>query len=152
MNADEPVRSSEARAAAELALVRVVHHYGEKPGFVLLGGLVPPLLCSQSGFRHAGTTDVDVQVDLEIAGGATAASNPWGLPPSSRGQQPRSPAHMFHTCPGHHPRWATRAESGLPALPAPSFVIGLECAGLPGGQTSTKWTQALVGALELAGR
>jgi hypothetical protein len=52
-------------------LVRVVHHYGEKPGFVLLGGLVPPLLCSQSGFRHAGTTDVDVQVDLEIAGGAT---------------------------------------------------------------------------------
>jgi len=71
VNADEPVRSSEARAAAELALVRVVHHYGEKPGFVLLGGLVPPLLCSQSGFRHAGTTDVDVQVDLEIAGGAT---------------------------------------------------------------------------------
>jgi hypothetical protein len=65
------LRSSEARAAAELALVRVVHHYGEKPGFVLLGGLVPPLLCSQSGFRHAGTTDVDVQVDLEIAGGAT---------------------------------------------------------------------------------
>ena len=27
MNADEPVRSSEARAAAELALVRVVHHW-----------------------------------------------------------------------------------------------------------------------------
>lgn len=71
MNADEPVRSSQARAAAELALVRVVHHYGEKPGFVLLGGLVPQLLCSQSAFRHAGTTDVDVQVDLEIAAGAT---------------------------------------------------------------------------------
>lgn len=68
---DEPVRSSEARAAAELALVRVVHHYGEKPGFVLLGGLVPQLLCSHSAFRHAGTTDVDVQVDLEIASGAT---------------------------------------------------------------------------------
>lgn len=73
MNAAEPVRSSEARAAAELALVRVVHHYGEKPGFVLLGGLVPPLLCSNSEFRHAGTTDVDVQVDLEIARGATVA-------------------------------------------------------------------------------
>jgi hypothetical protein len=71
VNADEPVRSSQARAAAELALVRVVHHYGEKPGFVLLGGLVPQLLCSQSAFRHAGTTDVDVQVDLEIAAGAT---------------------------------------------------------------------------------
>ena len=71
MNADEPARSSEARAAAELALVRVVHHYGTKPGFVLLDGLVPALLCSNSAFRHAGTTDVDVQVDLEIAKGAT---------------------------------------------------------------------------------
>jgi len=28
MTADEPVRSSEARAVAELALVRVVQHYG----------------------------------------------------------------------------------------------------------------------------
>jgi hypothetical protein len=55
VNTDQPVRSSEARAAAELALVRVVHHYGEKPGFVLLGGLVPQLLCSHSAFRHAGT-------------------------------------------------------------------------------------------------
>ena len=71
MNTDQPVRSSEARSAAELALVRVVHYYGEKPGFVLLGGLVPQLLCTHSAFRHAGTTDVDVQVDLEIARGAT---------------------------------------------------------------------------------
>ena len=75
MNPDEPARSSEARAAAELALVRVVHHYGTKPGFVLLGGLVPALLCSDSAFRHAGTTDVDVQVDLEIAKGATQVGN-----------------------------------------------------------------------------
>ena len=35
-----------------------------------MGGLVPELLCSGSGFRHAGTTDVDVQVDLEIACGS----------------------------------------------------------------------------------
>jgi len=70
--ADEP-RSREARAAAEAALVRVVHHYGSTPEFVLLGGLVPELLCAKSAFRHAGTTDVDVQVDLEIAcGGANA--------------------------------------------------------------------------------
>ena len=40
MSAD-PERTSEARAAAEFALVRVVHHYGRKPEFVLLGGLVP---------------------------------------------------------------------------------------------------------------
>jgi hypothetical protein len=56
-----------ARAAAERALVRVVHHYGARPEFVVLGGLVPELLCSQSDLAHAGTTDVDVQVNLEIA-------------------------------------------------------------------------------------
>jgi hypothetical protein len=36
---------------------------------VVLGGLVPELLCTQTGFLHAGTTDVDVQVDLEIDAG-----------------------------------------------------------------------------------
>lgn len=68
--ADETPRSRAAREAAERALVRVVHHYGKRPEFVLLGGLVPELLCSGSAFQHAGTTDVDVQVDLEIACGA----------------------------------------------------------------------------------
>src|SRR5688572_9136161 len=67
--ATEPPRSRAARAAAEAALVRVVHHYGSRPEFVVLGGLVPELLCADSAFRHAGTTDVDVQVDLEIAYG-----------------------------------------------------------------------------------
>jgi hypothetical protein len=66
----EPVRTAAARRAAELALVRVVHHYGGRPEFVLLGGLVPALLCSHSSKRHAGTSDVDVQVNLEIAGGS----------------------------------------------------------------------------------
>jgi hypothetical protein len=65
--ADDPPRTRTARRAAERALVRVVHHYGATPEFVLLGGLVPELLCSSSGMLHAGTTDVDVQVDLEIA-------------------------------------------------------------------------------------
>lgn len=67
---DEPLRSRVARAAAEAALVRVVHHYGERPEFVVLGGLVPELLCSTSEYTHAGTTDVDVQVNLEIAAGS----------------------------------------------------------------------------------
>ena len=67
MAKDEPPRSRAARRAAESALVRVVHHYGTTPEFVLLGGLVPELLCSGSEMRHAGTTDVDVQVNLEIA-------------------------------------------------------------------------------------
>jgi hypothetical protein len=71
---DEMPRSLAARAAAELALVRVVHNYGKRPEFVLLGGLVPALLCSGSGIRHAGTTDVDVQVNLEISSGAVNAA------------------------------------------------------------------------------
>lgn len=63
---DEIPRSRQARLAAEQALVRVVHHYGERPEFVVLGGLVPELLCSSSAHQHAGTTDIDVQVNLEI--------------------------------------------------------------------------------------
>lgn len=75
MNDDvEPLRTAVARRAAELALVRVVHHYGGRPEFVLLGGLVPALLCSKSPKRHAGTTDVDVQVNLEIARGSVQAT------------------------------------------------------------------------------
>lgn len=66
-------RTGRARRAAELALVRVCSQYGERPNFVLLGGLVPAMLCSESDRMHAGTTDVDVQVDLEIAGGAEHA-------------------------------------------------------------------------------
>lgn len=68
--AGDPPRTRGARHAAEQALVRVVHHYGATPEFVLLGGLVPELLCSTSDALHAGTTDIDVQVDLEIAAGA----------------------------------------------------------------------------------
>lgn len=63
-------RSAAARAAAERALVRVCREYGGTPDFVLLGGLMPALLCAGSAARHAGTTDVDVQVNLEIIGGA----------------------------------------------------------------------------------
>lgn len=66
----EPERSRAARTASEAALVRVVHQYGARPEFVVLGGLVPEMLCAGSAWRHAGTTDVDVQVNLEIACGA----------------------------------------------------------------------------------
>ena len=68
--AEAPERSRAARRAAERALVRVVHHYGGRPEFVVLGGLVPELLCARSGYQHAGTLDVDVQVNLEIACGS----------------------------------------------------------------------------------
>lgn len=66
----EPFRSRAARESAERALVRILQEYDGRPEFVVLGGLVPELLCAGSAFRHAGTTDVDVQVDLEIAFGA----------------------------------------------------------------------------------
>lgn len=72
--ADDPSRSRAARAAAERALIRIVHHYGARPEFVVLGGLVPELLCGSNVFSHAGTTDIDVQVDLEIACGAVNTS------------------------------------------------------------------------------
>ena len=45
---EEIPRSHEARKAAEAALVRVVHYYGRTPEFVVLGGLMPDLLCSNS--------------------------------------------------------------------------------------------------------
>lgn len=69
----DPARSATARKAAERALVRVARAYGGTPEFVLLGGLVPELLCSPAAWRHAGTTDVDVQVDLEIASASVNA-------------------------------------------------------------------------------
>lgn len=71
---EDPPRSLAARAAAELALVRIANYYGGRPEFVLLGGLVPALLCARSDIRHAGTTDVDVQVDLEISAGSVNAA------------------------------------------------------------------------------
>jgi hypothetical protein len=43
-----------AAEAAERALVRIVHHYGSRPEFVVLGGLLPELLCAGSDFRHGG--------------------------------------------------------------------------------------------------
>jgi hypothetical protein len=67
---DDVPRSRVARNSAEAALVRVVRHFGSLPQFVVLGGLVPDLLCAGAPVRHAGTTDVDVQVDLEIAQGS----------------------------------------------------------------------------------
>ena len=67
-------RTRAARLLAERALVRLVREYGDVPEFVLLGGLVPDLLCSNALNRHVGTTDVDVQVDLEIQGGSVNGS------------------------------------------------------------------------------
>ncbi|MPZ54311.1 MAG: hypothetical protein GEU79_16545, partial [Acidimicrobiia bacterium] len=71
---DDSPRSRVARVAAEAALVRVVHHYADRPEFVVLGGLVPELFCSTSEYTHAGTTDVDVQVNLEIAVGSVGTA------------------------------------------------------------------------------
>lgn len=69
----DSIRSRRARELAERALARLVREYGDVPEFVLLGGLVPDLLCTTASRSHAGTTDVDVQVDLEIQGGSENA-------------------------------------------------------------------------------
>lgn len=51
----------------------MVHFYGSTPAFVLLGGLVPQLLCATAAMPHAGPSDIDVQVDLEIASDSAGA-------------------------------------------------------------------------------
>lgn len=48
--------------------------YGDIPELVLLGGLVPDLLCTTASRHHEGTTDVDIQVDLEIQDGSENAA------------------------------------------------------------------------------
>jgi hypothetical protein len=56
-------RSPEARARAELALVRLLHGLGGEDVFlIVLGGLVPEVLASDAALvpEHLGTTDVDV--------------------------------------------------------------------------------------------
>lgn len=65
-----PPRSRQARSLAEAALVRFVHACGMTPRVVLLGGLMPDFLCTRAGTVHIGTTDVDLQVDQEIAIGS----------------------------------------------------------------------------------
>jgi hypothetical protein len=77
-----------------------VHHYGNTPEFVVLGGLVPELLCDKSGRMHAGTTDIDVQVDLEIAAGATNAAK---LEQALKNAE-------FESTNGRTWRWQTRAD------------------------------------------
>lgn len=56
-------RSPEARARAELALVRLLHELkDDEPFVVVLGGLVPEVLARDDDLvpEHLGTTDVDV--------------------------------------------------------------------------------------------
>ncbi len=129
--ATEPTRSRPARQAAEEAPVRVVHHYGDTPEFVVLGGLVPELLCDNSGKMHAGTTDVDVQVDLEIAAGAKNAA---------RLEQALKNAE-FESTDGRTWRWETRADESnaivkfelltdLEDYPASATVNFAECDAL----------------------
>lgn len=70
----EPLRSREARARAETALVRVLWHLSEttvRP--IVLGGLVPDVLVDgvePAPPPHLGTTDVDVYIELGVASDA----------------------------------------------------------------------------------
>lgn len=129
----ESARSRTARRAAAAALVRVVHHYGERPDFVVLGGLVPELLCTGSGARHAGTTDIDVQVDPAIAAGATT---------TRRLEQALGNAEFSSSDEGRIWRWTADIDGGaivvvkfelladLEHEPAQSTVVFDECEAL----------------------
>jgi hypothetical protein len=65
--AGEPERTREARSLAEAALVRISAGFGEADiPLVVLGGLVPELLCVGADVPHQGTTDVDIQINLEV--------------------------------------------------------------------------------------
>ena len=129
--ADEPPRTRGARDAAERALIRVVHHYGARPEFVLLGGLVPDLLCSTSDQRHAGTTDVDVQVDLEIASGAV---NTRRLEQALRNAEfvPDGESTWRWTTAGPTPRTVVKFEllADLDTAPAQATISFDECDAL----------------------
>lgn len=117
-----PERSRIARQLAETALVRVVHHYGTRPEFVVLGGLVPELLCDKSAYRHAGTIDIDVQVDLEIECGSV---NTVRLEQALRNAE-------FE--PDNERAWRWRAESA-PANAVIKFELLADLEGVPNGQT-----------------
>lgn len=47
--------------------MRISAHFGSTDiPVVVLGGLVPELLCTTTEIRHQGTTDVDIQINLEV--------------------------------------------------------------------------------------
>lgn len=135
---DEPVRSRSARLAAERALVDVVYHYGSRPEFVLLGGLMPELLCTKSVFSHAGTTDVDVQVDLELACGTVnvrrleRALQSAGFEPDTRNVW----------------RWTTVGERATTVV---KFELLADQDGVAAGTTLTFTSCEFLGAVNLRG-
>ena len=136
---DEPSpRSRAARDAAENALARVVRHYGGRPEFVVLGGLVPELLCAGSEFNHAGTTDIDVQVDLEIACGAVNAAR---LEKALRnaGFEPEDPAIW---------RWVADGTAGAPIV---KFELLADLHDQPAEATIAFETCDQLGAVNLRG-
>lgn len=137
MSTEQP-RSQRARIAAERALVRIVHHYGARPEFVLIGGLVPELLCAASMFGHAGTTDIDVQVDLEIATGAVNAAR---LEQALRNAE-------FEPDPDRLWRWRARGSSPPAVI---KFELLADRPDQPAGTTATFVQSGKLGAANLRG-
>jgi len=135
---DEAPRNRDARLAAERALVRVVHHYGSRPEFVLFGGLMPELLCGGANYRHAGTTDVDVQVNLEIACGSVNAER---LEHALRNAE-------FEPDSGEVWRWTTN-EGGTPMVVKFELLADLD--DIPSEETLTFNGCNALGAVNLRG-
>ncbi len=69
-----PERTQRSRALAEAALVRVAVGFGDVDvPIVVIGGLVPAVLCAASPIPHQGTLDVDLQINFEVQADATNA-------------------------------------------------------------------------------
>jgi hypothetical protein len=63
----ERARSRPAREAAEQALVRLALKLGaHRTDLVVIGGLTPDLLTSETPIEHQGTTDVDVLIQVGL--------------------------------------------------------------------------------------
>jgi len=133
----DPVRSRQARELAEAALIRLVEEYGEIPEFVLLGRLVPDVLCGGAARRHVGMTDVDLQVDLEIQGG------------SGNAERLERALISANFVPDNARIWRWRAQSDPHLVVRVEFLADL--AGVPNQQTVSFDGCESLGAVNLRG-
>lgn len=94
---DEP-RSPQARARAELALVRLLHELrDDDPFLIVLGGLVPEVLADdENTVDHLGTTDVDVLLITHVNPNADLAPVENALKKMQFGPTPSDDGWRWH--------------------------------------------------------
>ena len=105
---------------------------------MLIGGLVPELLCAASPYGHAGTIDIDVQVDLEIAAGSVNAVR---LEQALRNAEFEPDANRVW-------RWQDRSSSPPAVI---KFELLADLPDQPAGVTATFTESGELGAANLRG-